>query len=231
MAVGLWGTLCACGGSVAKHDNVQPAVGGSGSTSGAGAPPAAGGTADVPSTGGASDEVAGGPTSESLDDSSYPPVPQGSAGFIWRRGVGNWFVTPVSGKSRDAGFETLDGVKVWETRAEPGVTDLWAQLNHPRGTPIDLSGYTGVAFEVRALSASAPLVVTFNADGNVAAGEAVADAQRFTVSDTWQSFELSFAEANVASTAVSSVDFIISPSELVQLQVRKLALKCKRACP
>lgn len=111
------------------------------------------------------------------------------------------------------------------------MTDLWAQLNHPRGTPIDLSDYTGVAFEVRTLSASAPLVVTFNADGNVAGAEGVSAAQRFTASEIWQAFELTFAEANVESTAVSSVDFIVSPSELVQLQVRKLALKCKRACP
>ncbi len=172
--------------------------------------------------------------SESLDDTSgsYPPVPPGSAAFFWRWGLGNWFVTTASGMHFDSGFETLDGLKVWETRAEPGVTDLWAQLNHGRGgTPIDLSAYSGIAFDVRATGAAAPLVVTFNSNGDVGGAEGATASQRLGVSETWQSFEVTFASAGVASTSVSSVDFIASPSKAVELQVRSLALKCKAACP
>lgn len=221
--VGLCAALNGCGGSVARQNGEQPATGG--------APTGQGG--EQPATAGTPNEVPPSLTNESLDapPGAYPEVPPGSAGFFWRLGLGNWFVTTASGLHHDAGFETIDNVKVWKAGASPDVTDLWVELNHPAGRALDLSAYSGIAFDVRVVDGAAPLVVVFNARGDVAAEPLASVEQRFAAAAAWQSFEVDFASAGLASTNIASIDFIASPSASLDLQVRKLALKCKAACP
>lgn len=231
IVVGFMMGSAGCGGSVAKTDPGGPAAGTSTNDPNAGGAGSAGpGQAGMAAAGGS----AGARTSEPLDapDGSYPAVPPGSGAFFWKWGLGNWFVDRADGVHHDAGFEVLDAEKVWETKSEPGVAaDLWAQLEHPSGRAIDLSAYSGISFDARGVGGSASLVVTFNANGDFKTADSASAAQRFALTTTWQTFQLSFADAG-SGTGIASVDFIFSaPDAAVELQLRQLALRCTAICP
>jgi len=211
-----------CGGAVSKVDS-------SGGGSGAG-------TATGNNDGGSLTTAgAGGATAVPIGDpTSYPPAPPSSPGaFFWRYGLGNWFVSKSDNANQDATSEP-DGQTIdWKAEgAAQQSLDLWAQLNHPAGIPIDLSVYSGVSFDAQLTGASAPLVLAFNAFGKYQAADVALDAQRFNVTPDWQSFELRFSEANYTPNATKSFDFIVTKSDSAfVLKVRNLALLCKASCP
>lgn len=172
--------------------------------------------------------------SESLDDPSgiYPDAPGNGSAFFWRWGLGNWFVARSDGTHRDATYEALATGKVWKAPAElGGATDLWAQLNHPSGKPIDLSAYQGMTFDARLVDGAAQLVVALSAGGDLSVAERTSAAQRFELDETWRSYALDFGEGG-ASAAVSSFDFVVAtPRSAGELQVRNVALSCNATCP
>ena len=133
-------------------------------------------------------------------DSGYPALPEGSSSFFWRGGLGNWFVAFSDGVRRDAMIEVTDlpdgqRGKACHAAATASVgVDLWAQLNHPSGGQVDLSGYLGVAFRARLSGADAALRVAVGANGNFFEGSAPSATYPLAVSEQWQSFELSFAD-------------------------------------
>jgi len=212
VVLGMVDGLVACGGTVTKTDAV-------------------GSTAGAPGT---NPDAA--PKSQPLDDASgsYPALPPSATGaFFWRWGLGNWFVSSSAGAIVDADFEQQGDQKVWKATSEPNaMLDLWAELNHPSGTPLDLSAYSGISFEEQLRGASAPLVVAFNAHGNAGVARGASAKQQFTATDAWQTHELSFEDASANAAAISSVDFIIgSAATAFELRIRNLALRCKQACP
>jgi hypothetical protein len=112
-----------------------------------------------------------------------------------------------------------------------GTTDLWAQLSHPSGKPIDLSAYKGISFDAQLVNGVAQLVVALNADGDLSIADRASAAQRFALDETWRSYALNFGDVGAAS-AVSSFDFIVTtPRSTSELQVRNVALSCKATCP
>jgi hypothetical protein len=85
--------------------------------------------------------------------SQYPETPAGSSAFFWRGGL-DWFVSASDGSAtRDAKSDEVTPPRGESTKAyhvsdtNPGTAlDLWAQLNHPQGTGVDLGAYAGIAF-------------------------------------------------------------------------------------
>jgi len=221
------GVLSGCGGAVSKAD------GAGSSTSNGGAPTgsAAAGDANGGSTtrGGATSEPVGDPT-----DPRYPALPPDAGGaFYWRHGLGNWFVAKSDGTTHDATLENDGGSVSWTAEgASMQSLDLWAQLNHPAGRAVDLSPYSGVSFDAELTGANAQLVLVFNASGKYQAAISALDAQRFSVTSDWQTFELRFSDIGYTADATSSFDFIVtSPDAPFVLRVRNLALLCKTICP
>lgn len=172
-------------------------------------------------------------------DGGYPAAPPGSASFFWRGGLGNWFVTSSDGVSQDAVIDELDpsqgesGKACHVSGAGLGVgVDLWAQLNHPQGRPVDVSAYSAVTFRARLTGAKVPLTVAFGADGQFFHSQAGFASRALSVSEEWQSFDLLFAEFDLETSAVSSIDFVIGQgADPFNLWVDDLAFRCNRACP
>jgi hypothetical protein len=178
--------------------------------------------------------LAGGGT-ELLDDTSrqHPGLPPGSAGFFWRWGLGNWFIRSSTGISQDANVTDIDGgVREWQVSGGQGVTvDLWAQLNHPSGTPLDLSPYSGITFEAKLSGAPGPLLVALNANGDFSRVISAASTQRFAAADDWQAEEMPFPQGTDA-THITSIDFVIAEGNApFTLNIRNVGLRCKADCP
>ena len=222
IAIALALSVVGCGGSVTKKDHAATA-GGTSATGGAAA------------IGGSTTDMPGGATSVPLDDDtgSYPAVPAGSAAFFWRGGLGNWFITTFLDPVHDAAFSNEDGHKVWQASDERGVTvDLWAQLNHPAGTPVDLSDYSGIVFDARLVGKSDQIEVGFNANGNFTEAQGWLPEQQLTATGAWQTHALAFDTAGADAANISSIDFVVSGQDApFELSIRNLALRCKAQCP
>ena len=180
---------------------------------------------------------------ETIDDMSsasgqYPELPPGSSSFFWRLGLGNWFVDTSDGVHQDAPIEAAilaDGSSVNARHVSgsgKGVSvDLWAQLNHPAGRPLDLSAYSGIAFSARLTGGNGIFSVVFDGNGHVSARQPAAD-QTFEVDAEWQQFTVRFADVGLEPSAVSSVDFVLRDAQAAfDLWVRDLVLLCNTTCP
>ncbi|MES1174967.1 MAG: hypothetical protein ABUL62_11640 [Myxococcales bacterium] len=172
-------------------------------------------------------------------DGQYPPVPPGSSSFFWRGGLGNWFISSSDGsRTRDASVEDVvpprgENTKAYHLeQAAPGTTvDLWAQLNHPEGTAVDLRSYSGIAFWARRTGTSAKLTVAFGANGQISTLESVPQ-QVVSVSESWTQLVIRFDDLKLNSTAVSSIDLVVDGrTEPIDLWVDDLALVCRSNCP
>ncbi len=210
--------LVACGGSVKDPADRSPSTGG------------------MPSASGGASAADPKPTSVPVGEAPGavgPAVPEGSGAFFWRHGLGNWFVSSSDGGVRDAEGEELDGVKAWSANGGAGTTvDLWAQLDHPSGVALDLSGYSGISFEARLTSSGQRVSVAFGADGDFSAASSVSPRQQKAVTSAWGSYEILFADAGQDTSRVSSIDFITGDStEPLELSIRNLALLCESSCP
>ena len=255
----LGGALPGCGGESRRHHAPSPATPNGSETAGAGGEPSGGNTTDtaMPDAGTAVPDAGttvpdagttvpdagttmldGGPTEQPVDDAENPAG--GSAGFIWLRGIGNWFVISVEDGNDDATLDLLDPPRGTSTRAchvtgsdHPRGVDLWAQLNHPQGNPIDLSDYAGFTFWARLTSPSGTLRVGVNQfEGYYASGTAENTAAPIDVGPAWASYTVTFAELGADRTSVRSFDFIAGEGgESFELWVDDLALVCDGACP
>jgi hypothetical protein len=222
--------LVACGGSVRDPGDRAPS--GGGSSAGDGAPSGSGS-----STGGSG--AAGGapgPTTVPIGEApgdDYPAVPENSAAFFWRYGLGNWFVTTSDGQLHDADLDEVAGTKIWKGAGKPGTTvDLWAQLNHPVGTAIDLSAYSGITFDARLTGTSSSVSIAFNANGDYGMAALVSPDQQKQVSSDWRSYEVPFSKSGGEPAVISSIDFIVGDStEPLELAIRNLSLTCNGPCP
>ncbi len=218
---GLLACAVSCGGTVAK-DKAQPA--------------GAGGTAAA---------MPDAKTVVVLDDvdhtgSEYPPLPPGSSGFFWRGGLGNWFVTSADGGNQDAPIEETVTSEARTGKAYHvsgdgqglGV-DLWAQLNHPSGRPVDLSGYSGIKLKARLTGRTGALIVAFGANGQFFGGGANSPQVAFDAATAWQTLTVRFDEVvNLDSSAISSIDVVVASGDApFDLWVDDLALLCDGQCP
>ena len=184
---------------------------------------------------------------QSVDDidhtgSQYPPVPPGSSAFFWRGGLGNWFVSSSDGSSRDAPIDYVippraDSHKAYHvTETTPGVgIDLWAQLNHPQGSGVDLSRYAAVSFWARTDSPGGELTVAFGLNGQIASvGSTTSSVAQKVVSlsEDWTQFVVRFGEVGLRLKSVSSIDFVVAGrSNAISLWVDDLGFVCQGSCP
>jgi hypothetical protein len=127
----------------------------------------------------------------------------------------------------------VDGIRVWKASGTGGErVDLWAQLNHPAGRAIDLSAYTGISFDTRLIAASGRPWVAFNANGDFTTSSIVLPEPQPGPDAAWLTGTISFEDAAVSASGVSSIDFIIDDSDQpFEIWVRNLTLLCKGACP
>lgn len=219
----------ACGGTAV----VDKATVGSESTGGAGA---GGGSANLRPN----DQI------QSVDDvdhagGQYPPVPPGSSAFFWRGGLGNWFVTSSDGSSRDAPIDDVipprgDSHKAYHvTETAPGVgIDLWAQLNHPQGSGVDLSPYVAMSFWARMDSPGSKLTVAFGSNGQISSVISTPSSvpqKVVSLSEVWAQFVVRFDEVGLKPKSVSSIDFVASGTGSIGLWVDDLGFLCQGTCP
>lgn len=186
-------------------------------------------------------------------EKGYPTLPTVSSAFFWpwpasRSGavaIGNWFVSSPPGIEGDAHIDDIvpprnDSKKachVTGSGLERG-TNLWAQLRHPEGSPVDLSAYSGVAFWARLDSPSGKLVVAMDPRGYAffaaqSAGSPL-PARTLSVSGQWEKFVLSFDDLGLTTpAAAASIDFVAGEGgESFDLWIDDLALVCRGdICP
>ena len=235
-------TVAACGGNVAKD---APGSAGAGETAGTPAAAAAGSASGgATSVGGATpSNSAGTNTVQLIDDADYGgsdnrAVPPGSSAFFWSGHLGNWFVTSSDGATTDAHVDTPDASadptgKAYHASGKQGEgVDLWAQLNHPAGSALDLGAYSGISFKARLSGATESLRVAFSANGESFVSERVFPNQRFTATPDWQTFTLKFADVGLDAPAISSIDFVVEPQRgPFELWIDDAALLCAATCP
>lgn len=230
----------ACGGTMARDGHEAPSPGATGtgaSTATAGGTATGGATSTSGSaTGGSSTLAPDGRTSEPLDDTAgqYPTPPEAAGGaFFWRYGLGNWFVSSSTSRSRDGTFQDVEGVRIWKASAAVGEDiDLWAQLNHPQGWALDLSAYSGISFDYQTIGASQPLEVAFNANGLIDIAQTKELACGASTEPPWLPCRVSFAATGQNAAGISSFDFIVRNADApFDLLVRNVSLLCKGACP
>jgi hypothetical protein len=167
-------------------------------------------------------------------------VPEGSGAFWWFGGLGNWFVTAPAPDpyTRDATAAEIvpprgDSTKAYRVEdegRERGV-DLWAQLNHPGGRPMDLSAFAGISFWAR-LDGSEQLKVGVNS--GVSYFDAPSDVPTHTVavSPEWRQYTLRFSELGADVRGVVSFDFIVGEGgDPFDFWLDDLGLFCDGACP
>ena len=209
---------------------------------------APGAGSDPASTAGSGNAAAGASSSDQTQEvdpvgepgAQSPVLPPGSSSFFWRGGLGNWFVSWLGG-SRDASIDDVvpargDSQKAYHvTQSAPGAAiDLWAQLQHPQGTAIDLSAYTGVSFWARLDEPSGDLTVAFGANGGFSNAATLVAVPRkvLPLSRDWAQYQVKFADVGLDSSAVSSIDFVIDGSGgLLGLWVDELGFTCRGSCP
>jgi hypothetical protein len=174
----------------------------------------------------------------------YPTLPEGSSAFFWRApdavGIGNWFVSS-NGSVRDARIESIDPPRDASHKAcrvksiENGSTaELWAQLDHPAGRPVDLSGYAGIAFWARLAGGEGNLVVAIDnrgGGGYLQNNGSPLPSRMLTATEQWQQFLVPFDDFAFEPTAVVSIDFVAGGGEPFDLWIDDLALLCRSACP
>jgi hypothetical protein len=255
--------LMACG----THVPIDPGDPGQGGASGM-TPGLDAGKTSAPEDDGGSADASLAPTSSlflMIDDmedrrsDGYPPPPPGGAGFFWRYGLGNWFQgsagTDSSAYHGDAVAASIvppRGASLKARRVQSGGLsnglDLYAQLNHPTGAPVDLHLYSGVSFWARLSSASGRLIVGLgqNYGGPFLTAEATQSpffAQNVAVSEQWEHFILLFDDFRqgvvsgntsglpLATNAISRIDFVVGLNgEAFDLWIDDLALLCRGVC-
>ncbi|HYP89459.1 MAG TPA: hypothetical protein VEQ59_14930 [Polyangiaceae bacterium] len=250
--------LGACGGRASRTDRGGPAapstpVGAdsdAGDPSGPGASGRAGAGSNAP-TGGApnrpsNDGGAGLSEAEqgfqTVDDMSQTVGPAGSSAFIWSTptasGLGNWFLSNSQGLLGDAPIDDFMPPREGTRRAchvtGPGYVggiELWAQLNHPAGSPVDLSSFSGFSFWARSSSHSQELVVAID-DGRgyffASATPSPLRSKTIQLSESWGLYGIGFEEVAADPSAVASIDFIAgTDGGPVDLWVNDLALSCR----
>ncbi len=202
-----------------------------------------------------------------IDDMETDPTGSPSGHFLWKK-VGNWFsstsasvaglpladvlpvdIVPPRGTSKRA--RHVKGSKL-----EDGL-NTWAQLDHPSGTPVDLSAYAGISVWLRSAGRDQPVFVAVR-DKETLAGQPLNDifsgtlgpspwfAQRLNlVGDRWQHFVLLFDDFRqdlelvggtttraLDTAAVTSIDFQTGVgSAAFDLWIDDLALRCRGSCP
>lgn len=179
------------------------------------------------------DAKPGSPLFEMIDDmedhtDGRPTAPLPST-FFWGSPspthIGNWFVSWSDGSTKDADIAVIDPPRTDSRKAREikstqagRSADLWAQLDHPAGRPVDLSAYRGLAFWVRLVGGGGKLIVAID-DGSGAGSTATSKArggvpplpaQTLAVTGEWQQFVLRFEDFGIQPTAVASIDFVVA---------------------
>ena len=249
--------LMACG----THVPIDPGDPGQGGASGV-APGLDAGKASAPDGGSADTSLT--PTSSlflMIDDmEDGRGRPSGDAGFFWRYGLGNWFQGSAgtdsfayNGDALAASIVPPRGDSLRARRVKSGGLssglDLFAQLNHPTGAPVDLHLYSGVSFWARLSSVSGRLIVGLgqNNQGEFLIAESTQSpdfAQSVSVSDQWEHFILLFDDFRqgvvsgnnsglpLATNAIKTIDFVVGLNgEAFDLWIDDLSLLCRGVCP
>ncbi|HET7545328.1 MAG TPA: hypothetical protein VFK05_35925 [Polyangiaceae bacterium] len=184
-------------------------------------------------------------TSEVIDDGDNsegnPSLPPNSSGFWWGGAhLGNWFVSAPdpNGYRRDAGKVEIVPPRedsVWARAArdsgrDHGV-DLFAQLDHPLGRPVDLGNYDGIAFWAMLKGANNSVVVGMNPGVDYFEHSNEVASVTIAVSSEWQRFELPFEKFGIDNHTIASFDFIVGEGGGdFELWIDDLTLLCRNEC-
>ena len=180
-------------------------------------------------------------------NNAFPDPPSPTSAFFWGSStsvhIGNWFVSSLGGIDGDAHIDAIIPSRGESKKAchmsgsmlERGA-DLWAQLDHPIGRPVDLGAYAGIAFWARLNSPSSKLVIAI--DDRIGGGFFTAQASRaplpaqtIAVADQWEHVVLLFDDFGLDPSGVVSIDFVVGDGgESFDLWIDDLALLCRGFC-
>jgi hypothetical protein len=233
------GTTTSSGGTTTGSGGTTTGSGGTTTSTGGTAGGGSGGTTGEGATGG-SETGEGGAHPTSVNFSGFLPGEGSPASFYWEFGYGNWFVVSPSRQIADAPIDDIVPPRDNSTKAvhvsgaDYGVEmDVYAQLNHPYGHPVDLSRFTGLTFWARLAGDSSTIVLVLN-DGSFYLPKSddfsMLPSGTFTgVSDAWQEYAFDFDPSRVSS--VVSIDFVVQGGgDALDLWLDDVTLLCSGAC-
>ncbi len=193
-------------------------------------------------------------------------IPIANSGHFFSRAtgsIGNWFFAsstgPLRGDATETAIQSPRGTSkyarhVQGSKLEDGM-NMWAQLNHPSGGPVNMSPYAGIAFWARLTGGNQTLFVAVrdratgpaNPPDDLFGGDFNGSpwfVQRLTVSKEWQRFVLLFDDfqqgalapikqtRSLDTSAVVSIDFQTGVGgSTFDLWIDDLAALCRGACP
>jgi len=240
------GGTAALGGSGTDRGGSGGAASGSGPGGGSGGALSAAGTGAGPAGGGTQGEAGGeGASTIAIDNveetDGEPEPPAGSSGaFFWLYGLGNWFVMAPAPNPyvHDAQAEELipprgDSTKAYRVQDEGRVSgvDLYAQLNHPQGRPMDLSAFAGISFWAK-LDGSEQIKVGVNPGVSYFDAMSEVPTHALAVSSEWRQFSLRFDELGADVHGVVSFDFIVGEGgDKFDFWLDDLGMFCDGPCP
>lgn len=240
------GGTAALGAGGTSHGGSAGAVGDSGPGGGSGGSVSAAGTGAGPAGGGTQGEAgAGGASTVAIDDVDHtagePMLPAASSGaFYWLYGLGNWFVMAPAPNPyvHDAQPDELDpprgdNTKAYRVKDEGRASgvDLYAQLNHPEGRPVDLSAFAGVSFWAR-LEGSEQIKVGVNPGVSYFDASSDVPTHALAIAPEWRQFTLRFSELGADVHGVVSFDFIVGEGgDKFDFWLDDLGLFCDGPCP
>jgi hypothetical protein len=244
------GASPATGGTGVEAGGAPPATGGvgqAGAVLGSGGF-GVGGAAGRPASGTGGDAGAPLDQTESIPDADgnakYPSLANMPAAFYWSGGLGNWFVCTPGGAANTGPHGDAQSAEIVPPRGDsheafrlqasglPFGADLYAQLEHPSGSAVDLSAYAGIGFWAKLDGASDQLSVGLSATAPLCATSSDVTTVTVSVPNTWQKFELPFEAFGIDGHAVANVEFIAGAGGgAFDLWIDELSLLCRGECP
>ncbi|HEX5098958.1 MAG TPA: hypothetical protein VFV94_05635, partial [Polyangiaceae bacterium] len=126
-----------------------------------------------------------------------------------------------------------DSTKAYRVQDEGRVSgvDLYAQLNHPAGRPVDLSAFAGISFWAR-LEGSEQIKVGVNPGLSYFNAPSDVPTHTLAVSPEWRQFTLRFSEFGADVDGVVSIDFIVGEGgDKFDFWLDDLGMFCDGPCP
>ena len=111
--------------------------------------------------------------------------------------------------------------------------NLWVQLDHPQGRPVNLGAYLGISFWARLNSTDSKLMVAMDDQGGSDFFKTSRTASHRTVgmSDQWERYVLLFQDFGIDGSKIAAFDFVpVANTAPFDLWIDDLSLLCRGGC-
>lgn len=111
--------------------------------------------------------------------------------------------------------------------------NLWVQLDHPQGRPVNLGAYLGISFWARLSSTDSKLMVAMDHQGGSEFFKPSRTASHRIVgmSDQWERYVLLFQDFRIDGSKIVAFDFVpVAVTAPFDLWIDDLSLLCRGDC-